>query len=142
MNSKATLGAFVTMCIVTLVGVLSWFRPIEEADEVSIVLLPSALNLLVYALLSVLLFDWVARRMESAYAAALAIGAAKYILVIDLTLRGERGIATAGASAVLLTVTWVGVAYVYTLFSAIKRTDSLERHNTLLQRTVRCAARR
>ena len=120
MNWKATLGAFVTMCIVTLVGVLFWFRPIEEADEVGIVLLPPALNLLVYALLSVLLFDWVARRMKSAYAAALAIGAAKYILVIDLTLRGERGIATAGASAVLITVTWVAVACVYTLFSRNK----------------------
>jgi hypothetical protein len=33
MNWKATLGAFVTMCIVTLIGVLSWFRLIEEADE-------------------------------------------------------------------------------------------------------------
>lgn len=120
MNWKAILGAFVTMCIVTLVGVLFWFRPIEEADEVGIVLLPPALNLLVYALLSVLLFDWVARRMKGAYAAALAIGAAKYILVIDLTLRGERGIATAGASAVLITVTWVAVAYVYTLFSRDK----------------------
>ena len=121
MNWKATLGALVTMCIVTLVGVLFWFRPIEQADQDAAVLVPPALNLLVYALLSVLLFDWAVRRMKGPYAAAFVIGAAQYILVIDLTLRGARGIATAGASAVLITVTWVSVAFVYSFLSRSKR---------------------
>lgn len=116
-NWKATTGAFVTMCAVTLVGVVFWFRPIEEADESGAVLLSPALNLLVYALLAVLLFDWAARRMKGPYPAAFVVGAAQYILVIDLTLRGERGIATAGASAVLVTATWVSVAVVYSLLS-------------------------
>ena len=120
-NWKATLGALVTMCVVTLIGVLFWFRPIEEADEAAAVLVPPALNLLIYALLSVLLFDWAARRMKSPYAAAFLIGAAQYILVIDLTLRGARGIATAGASAVLITVTWVSVAFIYSLLSSNKQ---------------------
>lgn len=115
MNWKATLGAFVTMCIVTLVGVLFWFRPIEEADETAAVLVPPTLNLLIYALLSVLLFDWAARQMKSPYAAAFLIGAAQYVLVIDLTLRGARGIATAGASAVFIIVTWISVAFIYSL---------------------------
>lgn len=118
MNWKATLGALVVMCIVTLIGVLLWFRPIEQADDAAVVLVPPALNLLIYALLSVLLFDWAVRRMKGPYAAAFLIGAAQYILVIDLTLRGARGIATAGASAVLITVTWVSVAFVYSLLSS------------------------
>jgi len=118
---KATFGAFVTMCIVTLIGVLFWFRPIEEADEAAAVLVPPALNLLIYALLSVLLFDWAVRRMKGPCAAAFLIGAAQYILVIDLTLRGARGIATAGASAVLIIVTWICVAFIYSLLSSNKQ---------------------
>lgn len=121
MNWKATLGAFVTMCIVTLVGVLFWFRPIEEADQSAAVLVPPTLNLLIYALLSVLLFDWAARQRKSPYSSALLIGAAQYILVIDLTLRGERGIATAGASAVFIFVTWICVALTYSLLSKDKQ---------------------
>lgn len=121
MNWKATLGAFATMCIVTLIGVLFWFRPIEQADEAAAVLVPPALNLLIYALLSVLLFDWAVRRIKGPNAAAFVIGAAQYILVIDLTLRGARGIATAGASAVLITGTWVSVAFVYSFLSRSKR---------------------
>ena len=120
-NWKATLGAFLTMCAVTLAGVVFWFRPIEEADGSGAVLLSPALNLLVYALLSVLLFDWAARRMKGPYAAAFVIGAAKYTLVIDLTLRGKRGIATAGASAVLVAATWLSVAVVYSLLSRNKQ---------------------
>jgi hypothetical protein len=103
------------MCIVTLIGVF-WFRPIEEADEAAAVLVPPALNLLIYALLSVLLFDWAVRQMKSPYAAACLLGAAQYILVIDLTLRGARGITTAGASAVLIIVTWLCVAFTFTAF--------------------------
>jgi hypothetical protein len=52
MNWTATLGALVTMCIVTLIGVLFWFRPIEEADQSAAMLVPPTLNLLIYALLS------------------------------------------------------------------------------------------
>jgi hypothetical protein len=118
MNWKASLGAFVTMCIVTLIGVFFWFRPIEEADEAAAVLVPPALNLLIYALLSVLLFDWAVRQMKSPYAAAFLLGAAQYIFVIDLTLRGARGIATAGASAVLIIATWLCVAFIYSLLSS------------------------
>lgn len=110
-----------TMCIATLAGVVFWFRPVEEADKGAAVLVPPALNLLIFALLSVLLFDWAVRRMKGPYAAAFLIGAAQYILVIDLTLRGARGLATAGASAVLIIVTWICVAFVYSLLSSDKK---------------------
>lgn len=113
----AVVAGFLAMGVVTLVGVIFFFRPIEEADHSRAVLLPPALNLLVYALLSVLLFSWAASRMKNPYAAAFAIGAAQYILVLDLTFRGARGLATAGASAVLIVASWASVAFVYTLFS-------------------------
>lgn len=126
MNWKAVTAAFVAMCVVTLIGVLFWFQPIQQADAGAAVLVSPALNLAIYALLSVLLFDWAARRMKSAYAAAFLIGAAQYILVIDLTLRGARGVATAGASAVLIIATWLSVAYVYSQLSDL---DGLPRRD-------------
>ncbi len=104
-----------TLFFVTLVGVMFWFRPIAEADEPSAALLSPAVNLAIYVLLSVVLFSWVARRMNSPWAAAFGIGAAQYVLVLDLTLRGERGLATAGASAVLILCSWGSVALVHSL---------------------------
>lgn len=111
----------VTMCVVTLVGVVFWFRPIAEADAVRVPLVSPALNLLIYSVLSVLLFGWVVRWLKRHYAAAFVIGASQYILVLDLTLRGERGIATAGASAVLILGTWASVALVYSLVNRERR---------------------
>lgn len=114
-NWIALLAASVTMCVVTLVGVVFWFRPIADADAAIRPLVSPALNLLIYSALSVILFDWVVRRIDSHYAAAFVMGASQYILVLDLALRGERGIATAGASAVLIIATWASVAFVHSL---------------------------
>jgi hypothetical protein len=93
------------------------FRPIEEADQARSALISAPRNLAAYTALSVFLYDWAVRRTRGFFATAFVIGAAQYILVIDLTLRGERGLATAGASAVLIFATWVSVAYVYRLFA-------------------------
>lgn len=60
---------------------------IAEAGNPGAVLLSPPLNLHVYALLSILLFDWAARRMKGPYPTAFVIGAAQHILVMDLTLR-------------------------------------------------------
>ncbi len=109
--------AFVTVGVVTLFGVVFFFRPIEEADRAAFPLVSAPLNLAVYTALSVLIYDWAARRTQGFFATAFIIGASQYILVIDLTLRGARGLATAGASAVLIFLTWASVAFVYRLFS-------------------------
>jgi len=109
--------AFVTVGVVTLLGVVFFFRPIAEADQAGSPLISAPLNLAAYTALSVLLYDWAVRRTQGFFATAFVIGASQYILVIDLTLRGERGLATAGASAVLIFLTWASVAFVYRLFS-------------------------
>lgn len=109
--------AFVTVGVVTLLGVVFFFRPIEEADRAGFPLVSAPLNLAAYTALSVLLYDWAVRRTQGFFATAFIIGASQYILVIDLTLRGERGLATAGASAILIFLTWVAVAFVYRLLS-------------------------
>jgi hypothetical protein len=127
----AVLATFVTMCVVTLFGVLLWFQPIaQSAKPPGVPLLSPALNLPVYALLSVLLFDWTARRTGSPWAAAFVLGASQYILVIDLTLRGERAIATAGASAVLLVVTWASVAFVHSVVARRGRSGGRPPHGS------------
>lgn len=109
--------AFVTIGVVTLLGVVFFFRPIEEADKAGSALISAPLNLAVYTALSVLLYDWAVRRTQGFFVTAFIIGASQYILVIDLTLRGARGLATAAASAVLIFLTWASVAFVYRLFS-------------------------
>lgn len=105
--------SFVMVGVVTLLGVVLFFRPIAEADPPGSALVSAPLGLMAYAALSVLLYDWAVRRTRGYFATAFIIGASQYILVIDLTLRGERGLATAGASAVLIFLTWVSVAFVY-----------------------------
>ena len=109
--------AFVTLSVVTLLGVVFFFRPIEQADQAGSALISAPLNLVAYTALSVLLYDWAVRRTQGFFAAAFVIGASQYILVLDLTLRGARGLATAGASAVLIFLSWASVAFVYRLFS-------------------------
>ena len=109
--------AFVTVGVVTLLGVVFFFRPIEEADRASFPLVSAPLNLAAYTALSVLLYDWAVRRTQGFISTAFIIGASQYILVIDLTLRGARGLATAAASAVLIFITWASLALVYRLFS-------------------------
>ena len=132
----AVTAAFATMSVVTLVGVIFWFRPIAEADRAGGPLLSPGLNLAAYALASILLFDWAARRMSSSYAAAFVIAAAQYILVLDITLRGDRGVATAAASGVLILASWASVAFVYSLVSRRKRhegSDATRSHTSAVR---------
>ena len=100
--------------IVTFVGVVFFFEPIASADPPSAPPLPAALGFLVYIILSVLLLDWVSREIGRPMKAALIISASQIILVsVDFVLRGERGIATGAASAVLILVTWTTMGAVY-----------------------------
>ena len=110
---KARIGALIAAAVVNLLGVVFFFRPIAEQDRPGAPLLPAPLAFLVYVVLCVALFDWLARGLRSPAKAAFAVAACQYALVVDLTLRGERGVMTAAASAVLLAVTWVPVAWIY-----------------------------
>jgi len=110
------LTSFLTMGVVTITGVILFFRPIAEADGAAPAW-PAPLALAVYAGLSILLLDWAAQRLRNSFSAAFIIATSQAILILDLLARGERGIMTAAAGIVLLAVTWAGVAFVHSKFS-------------------------
>ena len=112
---KAVCAAFIVAFIANLVGVLLFFKPIAESDT-SIVHVHPALGLLVYVGLCIALFEWAARQMNSVYKAAFIVAAPQFVLGVDLAFRGERGLLTVAAGAILLAVTWAVVPYVYSLF--------------------------
>lgn len=117
LRRKAFFAAFITSAVVNLVGVLFFFEPIARHDSPGAALVHPAVNLLVYVGLTVALFDWTARQMRSAYKAAFVVAAAQMFLVnVDYVLSGKRGVVTAGASTVLMVVTWLAVAAVYSRF--------------------------
>jgi len=95
---KPILAALVTAFVANLVGVLLFFKPIADGDTVRFEINPAA-GLFTYVVLCVALFDWTARQIESAYKAAFIVAGSQFILVIDLMLRGDRGLATAAAGA-------------------------------------------
>ncbi|WP_290637905.1 hypothetical protein [Aquisalimonas sp.] len=110
----ASVATALVGAIVTFGGVVFFFEPIASADPPSAPPLPAALGFLVYIILSVLLLDWVSREIGRPVKAALIISASQIILVsVDFVLRGERGIATGAASAVLILVTWTTMGAVY-----------------------------
>ncbi len=116
-NWKSILAAFVTSCVVTILGVKFFFGPIAEADTPSGPLLSPFVGFFIYVSLSIALFDWVARQLHNAYKAALIIAASQFILVnVDFVFRGERGLVTAAASTALLAVTWFFIAFAYSRF--------------------------
>lgn len=110
----ALVATAVVAAIVTFVGVFYFFQPIAAADPPSAPPVPAAVGFLVYIVLSVLLLDWASRQVGRPMTAALILAASQIILVsIDFVLRGERGIATGAASAVLILVTWTLMGAVY-----------------------------
>ena len=106
------VAAFAALLVVTLAGVLFFFDPLTAGDT-SFVAVHPAVGLLVYAGLSIALFVWSTNQTNSAYKGAFLLAAPQIILVIDLTLRGSRGVTTALAGTTRLAFTWLVVAYTY-----------------------------
>lgn len=102
-------------------GVVFFFRPIAASDTPSGELLPPVLGLLSYVLLSVAVLDWACRRFGHPIRIALVIAASQIILVVDLVLRGERGVATGAAGSALILCTWLAMGFVYR--KALSRQD-------------------
>lgn len=114
---KAILAAFIATSIVMLAGVLLFFDPIAKMDSTDGPLVPLAVNFFIYMILSIGFFDWVARQIRSVYKAAFIIAASQFLLVnVDFVLAGKRGLMTAGASTLLLILTWGYAAFAYSYF--------------------------
>lgn len=118
---KELLGATAAIVFVTAMGVPFFFNPVAAADA-SFVEVHPVVGFLVYVVLSIALFDWLARTIGSPYRAAIAIVVSQFILVnIDMVLSGKRGIVTAGASAALMATTWICVAFAYAKLSGFSK---------------------
>ena len=111
-NYKPIVGAFFTAAVVTLLGVLFFFKKVAESDT-SLVTAPPLLGLVIYSGFCTAIYQWAFHEMRNVYKAAIVVALPQFALIVDLTLRGERGVYTAIAGGVLLLVTWASVAFIY-----------------------------
>ncbi|MEM9335600.1 MAG: hypothetical protein AAGA33_12180 [Pseudomonadota bacterium] len=111
-KAKQLIASFVTMAVLTIAGVILFFRPVSEADSAAGAW-PAPLALAVYAGLSVWLMDWASQRTKNSYSAAFVVAGSQSILILDLAARGERGLLTAIAGIILVAITWTAVAFVH-----------------------------
>jgi len=110
--SFPVITSFIAAVAVMLVGVFFFFEPIAKIDT-SFISVHPAVGLLVYVGLSMLLFVWATNLSKSVYKGALLVVAPQAILILDLAMRGNRGIVTAIAGVVLLFFTWFVVGLIY-----------------------------
>ena len=108
------LGAFLSLFIIYLVGVIFFYGPIAAEAAPGTPLVPAFVALLVSTILFVTLFVWIAGEMGNPLKAALAVALSQLLLVdVDYVLTGRRGLVEATASAVLLFVAWAITGWVY-----------------------------
>ena len=105
-------AVFATVAAVNLIGVMVFFAPIADGDE-SFVSIHPLIGFLVYVGLCTWIYLWAGKQMGSSGKAAFVLAAPQCALVVDLALRGERGLVTMAAGVVLLVVTWAAVARVH-----------------------------
>ena len=100
---KPILGAFGVGYIVSLVGNAFFFGPILANDMPTGPVVPGWLALLIFLVLFVILLDQVTPAVGSPVRAALIIAVSQILLVdVYYILIGNRGVAAAAASAILL----------------------------------------
>ena len=114
---KATLVVFVTIAALNLVGVMFFFKPIADGDD-SVVSLHPLIGFTAYVGLCTGIYLWAVRATGSSRQAAIALAAPQVALVVDLALRGERGLLTMAAGIALLAVTWAAVGWAHAWVAA------------------------
>ncbi len=111
---KSIVGAFLTLAVLYLVGVLVLLDPIAATEAPTGPLVPIPVGFGVAIAIYIALFAWLETVIGDPYKAAIAIALSQLTLVnIDFVLSGKRGIETAAASTVLLLVSWTATAWVY-----------------------------
>ena len=115
---KPLLGALVTAYVIFLVGSTYFFGPINANDAPAGAMMPAWASLAVVTVLLVIFFDWVNVSVQNPVRSGLIVSLSQILLVdVFYVMNGTRGIAAAGASAVLLLVGWVAVGMVYGMMS-------------------------
>ena len=103
-------------------------------------MVPAWLSLAIVSVLSILFYDWVNQCRRGSRSASAMIVAVSQILILDVyfVLNGTRGIAAAGAGAVLLLVGWGVIGVVYgKLFDGPGRRS----HRLIGDRSATCSGR-
>ena len=122
---KPLLGALITAYIIFFLGVTYFFGPIMANDAPAGAMVPAWLSLAIVSVLLVLFFDWVNVAVGNPVRSGLIVAIGQILLVdVYYVLNGTRGIAAAGASAVLLIVGWVAVGVVYGKLSGASAHDA------------------
>jgi O-antigen/teichoic acid export membrane protein len=121
------VAAFLALLVVYFVGVVFFFEPILAADQPGGALVHPAIALLLTTLSFIAFFEWVRRHMRSVVKAAIAVAVPQFLLVnFDYVLTGKRGLATAGASTVLLFTGWAAAALAYRAVATRSRPEDGE----------------
>ena len=108
------IAGFAAFGIANLVLVMTLYRPVSQLEGSGEAFLHPIFGFTVYVGLMVWLFDWAARKIGYGWHAAAALGGAQFLLVnVDMTLRGDRALETAGMSTVVLVVSWAALALVW-----------------------------
>ena len=113
---RVILAGVLTLFVSTVVCVLLFFKPLSDGDSPGAPW-PDWIALPIYLIFSVILHDWLSVRIRNSYTAALALGAAQAVLIVDLLARGERGVVTAIAGIAMLIITWGTLAFVHNLMT-------------------------
>ena len=112
--TRAVIGAYLTLSVLYLAGVLLFYGPIAAEDAPGPPPVPRLVAFLVSITLYIVLFVWLSREIGNSLKAAMAVAFSQLLLVdVDYLLSGDRGVATAAASAVLLLVSWGVTGWVY-----------------------------
>ena len=134
---RAIFGAFLTLAVLYLAGVVLLLDPIASGDAPTGTLIPMPIAFLIAIAVYVVLFVWVEKRMPGPFSAAMTIAFSQFALVnVDYVLSGKRGLATAAASTIILFVSWSAVAAVYAWLRS-KSETAAENHTTVRNRADR-----
>ena len=134
---RAILGAFLTLAVLYLAGVVLLLDPIASGDAPTGALIPMPIAFLIAIAVYVGLFVWVEKRMPGPFSAAMTIAFSQFALVnVDYVLSGKRGLATAAASTIVLFVSWSAVAAVYAWLRS-KSETAAENNTTVRNRADR-----
>ena len=106
------IAVFTIASAVMLCGVMVFFKPISEINS-TIFAVAHPIGLVIYMGLSSAIFQWAFVELRSSAKAAIVVVAPQIVLIIDLSVRGERSWLTTLAGAVLLCVTWGVASFVH-----------------------------
>ncbi len=116
MNWRAPLAGWLAFGLSNLLLVWALFRHYSDIAPPEAAPVHPLIGFGVYVTLMVALFAWVAKRMDSPWRAALALGGAQFLLLnVDMVLRGDRALETALASTLMMAITWGALAFAWQL---------------------------